>query len=1255
MSSDLAQRRVYLQALCRTVPYTVVEAVLADPTELSVRSSQIAGTVMHADIVGFTALCERLATRGSGGLGVLTRALNRLFTRLLEDAIFPYEGYVIQFAGDAVTALFRDADHALRAATSALTAQKLLLEDDLELAELRETGGGRPLLLRIGVASGEIALPIVGDLSQRAVLVGGPTAHRAVHLQERARPGFVVIDEDARALLEGHAEMTAVGDGAFELLAVRSPPPKRPIVELADRVVDRIEEKIALLEPFVAPPLALRLKTTPSGWRIAGELRDVVVVFTEIVVAPDLVTPTVSLDMSRSLLRAFRKYGGLATKADLSQGGQRIMVLFGLHLPSPNDVERALLAALEATARLKGYLASTGSALVLRTGVHAGPVYFGAFGSEYRHDITVVGDTVNTAARVCSAAAPFEVLATAETFADVKTEFIASSRAPLRVKGKTEPLAVTAVHSPAVGVAHYLQTRGRQRLLAGRAPETARLHDVVDRAWEGEGALVGIGGGDGTGKSALLSFVVDEWTRLGGLGLLGRCRYATRSEPLAPIVAMFRAFLGLTREGDDAERRARIRAGLEPFDLSRGAPELVALLLPVQRPDGAQEALVDLEDVHARERVISSLVEFLERRVQQEKVLYVVEDLHYADSLTLELVTRLSQMPRSSAFLFLATYRPDPLLGPVRATFDHDIVLANLDAEQSEALLVHELGARSVEPALLAFLHQRTRGNPAHLVDVVRFLRDRELLHVRAGMVVAPDGGLGLLEDVVPQTAASAALAQLDGLGEVEKRLVRMAAVIGPSFSRELLDDIARGELDEELVGWAMERLEASSVITPESGEHGYTFRDDVTRATAYQTTPEEQRREIHRRIADAIESRKDGDPARDAAVIAVHRERACQWDKAAIAYERAARFASKTLLHSEALHFVERWEAAVARIADGGRERPDAGTATRMALLKLGALGRRRLPARALAQARTLLAPPMVDALTPESKTIVEFWLGSALGWTGHPKEAREQLARVWESSTEQALQRDTAIEIAQTYACAGARAEASMWLDRAADLTFVDPVRSGTIELLRASVRTRPEELAASRAACAKVHEQARTHRFHHLAAAAAFHTARLDLAARRFADARAGFGEALRIERALGHWAELARALTGLGETFVWEGRPSEAREHLEDALRFAREADDRVAIAEATVHLGGAIGLSSDPAEGATLVTQGEQLAEGLGLADLLAAAALHRLAITLLAGDGRAARELVSRAKTHVADWSMPLLRFAADVLFERVR
>ncbi len=364
----------YLDALSRAVPQHIVRAVLNEPSERAVRHAAVDGTVLYADLAGFTSLSEKLAEGGSDGLSRLSTILDKLFGALVDQALLPYGGSIAQFGGDSVTTFFDGEGHAGRAAAAALTAQRIMHGEVGRLAVELDTN----MALRIGMASGRIELPVLGDLTRRVVVCGGKPVHRALALQAEAAPATVSVDSSTMTLLGNNAEVVERKDDRAVLRHLRVFPPSQPVTGFDLGARGDAARKVQLLEPFVPQPLALRLRTTPSGWRIEGELRHVIVVFSEVTGLKTEHGIESIEHVSRSMLRAYRRHAGVVSKADVTTVGHRIMVLFGLHEPSENDAERALLAAIEATNRVRPLIQPYGEGVHMRTGVHSGRVYFGA-------------------------------------------------------------------------------------------------------------------------------------------------------------------------------------------------------------------------------------------------------------------------------------------------------------------------------------------------------------------------------------------------------------------------------------------------------------------------------------------------------------------------------------------------------------------------------------------------------------------------------------------------------------------------------------------------------------------------------------------------------------------------------------------------------------------------------------------------------------------------------------------------------------
>lgn len=1032
----------YLVSLCRTVPHSIVERVLDEPLETSVKSEVFEGAILSADLVGFTSLCERLASHNSEGLSTLTSVLNQLFASLLEDAMFPYSGYVMQFGGDSLTVVFKQDDCAERAAASALAAQRLMHG---ELGRLLEGQPGE-LMLRIGVAKGTVRLSVLGDVAQRSAVCAGETAHRAVRLQQLAPPKGIMIDEAMLKALATNAEVVERQPTVGVLRGLRKWPANRPIERLEGRTELRVEEKIALLEPFVAPMLAARLRHASLDWKMDAELRPVVILFCELS-GVDNGDPQMWLNVSRSLLRAFRKFGGLVAKVDITDTCHRVMVLFGLLRPGENDVQKAALAALDATARARGFTVGNTAKVVTRIGLHQGRVYFGTIGSEYKHDLTIIGDPVNLTARLAHAAGESQVYTTEVIKNGLGPEFLADEIAPLKVKGKSDFVRTYELKGTTHAGARYLRTRSAQRFLAGRDKEIALCQQTIDESIAGQSHVVAIEGEAGIGKSALLGLIVDRWLTRGNLGLLGRCRFATSSQPLAPVVDMFRQFLGIRSEQNEEDRRDCIQRGLQPYNLERRAPELVSLLLPVQRPDGTSEALIDLADPQARDNVLDSIVEFVDKRLRTEALLYVLEDIHLADSLTLQLIARLAMLPRNREFLFVATYRGASVLSEVRGCFDVQLRLGSLNIEATRTLLCRDLAATSVDSEIVTLLWQRSGGNPGYLLELVRFMHTRGLLQRRGSEVHLPSGGVALLDDVLPLTLTKLALSQMDDLCSSERKIVRAASVAGRRFVRDLLYRLCSSDLDQEDFEGSFATLEGRGVFSGSAhATDGFMFRDAAIRAAAYGSLLEADRRELHRRVAE--ESGKGRANQQTSAFVAHHLERAGHYGAAATAFERAARTAFRTGLYRESQEFLERWEGAVGQTPF--ESRPSKETMAKMALLRVVLCGRSGRPKQLVAAAEVVKAH--LPQLSARERTMYSYWCGWAYLENGRRAEGRALLEHLFDKADDGLVRFDIALLLLRSGIDTAEYVVAENWLSAAQANVEGDDSRNKRLEVASA-----------------------------------------------------------------------------------------------------------------------------------------------------------------------------------------------------------
>jgi len=853
----------------------------------------------------------------------------------------------------------------------------------------------------------------------------------------------------------------------------------------------------------------------------------------------------------------------------------------------------------------------------------------------------VVGDAVNVAARVAGAAEPFEILATDAIMQAVQNRFQTTPRAPLAVKGKREPLIVHAVHGMAEGRAHYVRKREHARFCAGRASEQAALDEAVDAAVSGHGRLVGVSGESGTGKSYLLASVIDRWVERGGTGILGHCRYATRSTPLAPIAVMINSYLGLAPGDSEERRRTQLRdALLGRFGFSNGAPELVALLQPVDHLFGGNEAILDLADVHARDRLLSQVMHFIELRLREEPLLYIIEDLQLADSLTLQLIQQVSQLPRDRPFLMVGTFQPDPALDGVRRCFDHLIELGPLNARQISELLGHEFGVRQVADELTDFVWRRTAGNPDHAVEVARFIKEHRLVTLRANAALPPAPGMALLDEVVPPTLAQVALARLSELDEVERRLLRTASAIGRSFSRHLLERATPADLEPELLDSAVSALEVQRVLVPDAEElAGYMFRDDLVRAVTYKTIPELERRQVHARIADALERLPEHDSRRTATMLAMHRERAAQFAAAAHWYQRAIDLASRAGLDRETEQLAGHWRDAVEQLPVP--ERPEPRTAAAIAVCWLVALARQGKWTSATQVYRQIQSTHRA-VLDPAALHVVDYWVGETFIALGDLDHGREKLEHVYLTAREPGLRCDAACRVAHLHAFGGHPGDAAVWLERASEQTHGDEQRQLHVNNRWATLKLASGDLEGARAILLRVRQRAEEIGYFDALTRAVTNLGYCEMLLGNLPAATESFERALGTNRGSGHVAGEANNLVNLGQTAVWAGQYERGRALLERALALAEDAGDRQVAAEARVHLGAAIALSEDAATGIALCHSGRDESRQTGLAEGELAACLHLLRIAVAQRDRAAVDEHLRACRAIESRFRAPL-------------
>jgi adenylate cyclase len=582
-------------------------------------------------------------------------------------------------------------------------------------------------------------------------------------------------------------------------------------------------------------------------------------------------------DLFQEMASVIEHYEGFVEKFV----GDAVMAVFGAPVAHEDDPERALRAALAMHAQMEGlnrrWESRLGIPLALHIGVNTGPVVAGNLGSTAGAAYTVTGDTVNTASRLQGAALPGQTFVSATTYTLTQHAFDFALVGDLALKGKTEPLRVYRVLRilDTRRSARGLESYGLVAPLVGRGDELGQLLTAFDRMLQGRAQMVSLIGEAGIGKSRFLSefFVqLSSGERLQKM-TVRRAACSSLGEQTYGVLATFLHEAYSVAPCDTFQAaQSKLTSGLRA--LGADEDETVSIAPLIGHLLGLASGNAEwhhVEPEQLKRQLFLAVRTLFERRVQQGPLLLVIEDLHWADTASVELLRFIADRLADRPLMLLCTYRPVfDARGLLTSRATHTAIrLAPLSAGQSATLFDAFFGpsAGRLPARLRDLIITRAGGNPFHLEEVIRGL-------IAAGVLVREDTGWICTADVatveVPPTLQGLLLSRVDRLPSGARRLLQEAAVLGPVFNPQLLRMICSEpracESSLELLQDA-ELLEetprASGVPTLATAGQQYQFTHALVQEVVYQNLLIRRRTELHGHAGQALEALCAGQPQR--------------------------------------------------------------------------------------------------------------------------------------------------------------------------------------------------------------------------------------------------------------------------------------------------------------------------------------------------------------------------------------------------------
>src|SRR5580693_5941274 len=610
-----------------------------------------------------------------------------------------------------------------------------------------------------------------------------------------------------------------------------------------------------------------------------AEFKQVTVLFADVVHSMDIAA-TVGPERLREIMAELadrcaavvQRYGGTVDKFT----GDGIMAIFGAPIALEDHAIRACLAALgiqEETARLAAEVKERdGVDLQLRVGLNSGEVIAGEIGSG-PFGYTAVGEQVGMAQRMESVAPPGGVMLSASTARLVEGAVTLGESELVQIKGADAPVPARGL----LGMDDGHRVAGRAELnLVGRRWQMSAVEGLLERAIDGHGAVVGVVGSPGIGKSRLVREVAAMARRRSVDVFTAFCESHTSQVPFHAVAQLSRTATGA--EGLDGQTaRDRVRNRVPDAD-----PEDVRLLddlLGIADPDVALPKI----DPDARRRRLTALVNAMSL-ARTKTAVYVIEDAHWIDEVSESMLADFFTVIPQTPSLVLATYRPEYEGALARLHGAQTIALAPLSDSETAALVSGLLGPDPSNAALGQRIAERAAGNPFFAAEIVSELAERGVLQGKSGAYISTSE---VSEVSVPVTLQATIAARIDRLDPKAKRTLSAAAVIGSRFSPDLLETLGIDPVLEDLVGG-----EFIDQITF-TRQPEYVFHHPLIRTVAYESQLKSDRAELHRRLAAAIESRDPAAAEENAALIAEHLQAAGDLHAAFGWHMRAATWAT--------------------------------------------------------------------------------------------------------------------------------------------------------------------------------------------------------------------------------------------------------------------------------------------------------------------------------------------------------------------------
>ena len=661
-----------------------------------------------------------------------------------------------------------------------------------------------------------------------------------------------------------------------------------------------------LRQPAAQQPPFLQVTPLPTAPPPDAERRQLTVMFCDLVDSTKL-SGQLDPEEYRDVVRAYqsacteviRRYDGYIAQLL----GDGLLVYFGYPHAHEDDAQRAVrtgLGILAAMGDLNTALQhAKGIQLALRLGLHTGLVVVGEMGGAGRQEQLALGEVPNVCSRIEGLAAPNTIAVSEATYRLIQGYFEYQDLGVQTLRGVAEPITVYQIlrESGATSRLDVAEPRGLTPLV-GRESEVTLLLERWEQVKAGQGQVMLLSGEPGIGKSRLVQTLKNHVAHEPHTRWECRSLSYYQNTALYPLMDLFQRTLQWQHDETPDEKLGKLEQPLRQYRLPlEETVPLFAPLLSLPIPEDRYPPL-HLSPQRQRQKTLETIVAILLELAEHQPVLFILEDLHWTDPTTLELLNLLIEQTPTASMLVLLTCRPHFQPAWHHRSYLTEIPVNRVSHAQVEQIVAGISDGKTLPAEVLQQIIAKTDGVPLFVEEMTKAI-------LESGQLKAPDGHyelVGALSTLtIPATLQDSLMARLDRL-VTAKGIAQIGAIIGRQFAYDLLQAVS--QVDEMMLQHELGRLVEAEIVYQRGlpPQAYYFFKHALIRDSAYESLLKSTRQHYHQRIAQVLETQFPETAETQPELVAHHYTEAGLTEKAVHYWYHAGQGTAKRSAHAEAI-----------------------------------------------------------------------------------------------------------------------------------------------------------------------------------------------------------------------------------------------------------------------------------------------------------------------------------------------------------------